>query len=265
MKEEMNEHIDVKALLGKLWAHKLVFILAWVGTAIVVGAGSFLLPRKWQSSVKMVPEYNLQESLALQELFQEMGTELRIGESGDAFAPASYGDVISDADFLHTLAAQTVTDQSGVAHTVASCYPKAKNESHLYELLREDITCKVSRKTGTITLSAIANDPAVAQQMVMMIYDQLAARIAAYRHEKAQRNVDYYAQLADNGPVSAAMYEMAQIRLESHQPEFIIVQHAEVPICKIAPKRATMVIIGLLLVTLCLVGFYWRKDIVEWL
>lgn len=265
MKENMNEHIDVKALLGKLWAHKLVFILVWVGTAVAVGACSFLLPRKWQSSMKMVPEYNLQESLALQELFQEMGTELRIGESGDAFAPASYADVISDADFLRTFAAQTVTDQSGVARTIAACYPKAKNESHLYELMREDITCKVSRKTGTITLSVIAKDPAVAQQMVTMLYDQLSGHVAAYRHEKALRNVNYYAQLADNGPVSAAMYEMAQIRQEAHQPEFIIVQHAEVPICKIAPKRVTMVIVGLLLVTLCLVGFYWRKDIVEWL
>lgn len=260
-----SNHVDVRALMGKLWSHWWVFLLVWIGTVVLVGAATYLLPRKWQSSMKIVPEYNLQETLAFQRIFDEMGTGMRISAVGDAIAPITYADVVSDCLFLQELSQKQVTDVTGAQHKIADLYPQAKSEGHLYDLMREDIECKPSRKDESIALSVTAQDPAIAQQMTIMVCEQLSAHLSAYRQEKAQRNLDYYAQLADHGQVAATMYEIAQVRLQEHQPMFIVLQHAEFPNRTVSPRRVVMVGIALLLVTLGLIIFYWRKDIPEWL
>lgn len=260
-----SNHVDVKALWGKLWNHWWVFLLVWIGTAVLVGGATYLLPRKWQCQMKVVPEYNLQETLAFQRIFDEMGVDMRISATGDAITPNTYADVITDCLFLQELSQKQVTDITGKQQTIVDLYPKSLNEGLLLARMREDITCKLSRKDASIVISVTAKDPVIAQQMTNMVCDQLSAYLSAYRLEKAQRNLDYYAQLSNQGQVAATMYEIAKVREQEHQPMFIILQHAELPYYPIFPKRAMIVGIFLLLVTLGLIVFYWREDIPEWL
>lgn len=260
-----SDHVDVRALMGKLWNHWWVFLIVWIGTVVIVGAATYLLPRKWQCKTKIVPEYNLQETLAFQRIFYEMGTNLQISATGDAITPDTYADVIGDYLFLQELSQKQVTDVNGTMHKIADLYPQAKSEGHLYDLMREDIECKPSRKDESIGIAVTAQDPAIAQQITTMIVEQLSTYLSAYRQEKAQRNVDYYAPLAEQGQVAAAMYEIAKVRLQEHQPMFIVLQHAEFPNRTVSPRRVVMVGLALLLVTLGLIIFYWREDIPEWL
>jgi len=265
MKESVNNPIAVKDLFQKLWNQKNVFIIVWIVTIVVVGAGTYLIPRKWQSSTMIVPEYNLEERLEMQKILSELSTEIRVGASGDAISPMLYGEVIQDARFLEELSQQEVKDKKGRTYPIATLYPKAECKEKMYEEMREDIQCKLSRKNESILLSAKAKDPLVAQQIAVLTCQQLATYLTNYRTEKAQRNLTYYQQLSNSSPVAARMYEMAKIRLEEHQPSFVVIQEAEVPIRTIAPQRIKIVSIAWLLVTLGMVVWYWRKDISEWL
>jgi len=265
MKEQKQDHIDVKNAIKQLWMRRKTFIWVWAITIVAVGAGTYLIPKKWKSSMKIVPEYNLQEAYALQQLFEEMKTGMHLSPMGDAIAPILYADVIADGDFLQELSSKTVVDQKGRTYPIAYLYEEAKTKEEMHSQMRTNISCKMARKDESVTLSVVAHDPVVAKQMVELVSQQLSERISTYRHEKAQRNLDHYAQLAKNGEVAATMYEVAKVQLEEHQPPFVVVQQAEVPYKKESPKRVPIVMVSWLLVTLGLVIWYWRKDLQDWL
>lgn len=265
MRKQSTDHIDVKALLAKLWNHKIAFIIAWVATILLVGGATFLLPRKWKSTIKILPEYNLQEALAMKSIFTEMGSSMDYNAMGDAFTPQVYKEIVNDSQFLENIAKEKVQDIEGNERMIEQLYAEAETREQMYEDMRNDIECKLSKKDEIISISVVACDPVIAMRMANVIYAHLSAYVTAYRAEKAQHNLDYYAALKDNGSVYATLYQMAQVKLEEHQAPFVVIHHAEVPVIKESPKRIVIVLIFLVLVSLGMTGYYWREDIKEWL
>lgn len=263
MKQE--NAIDVKALFAKLWDHRFAFMITWVVAAIVIGAATYLIPREYKSTTVIIPEYNLQETKEIRDIFYEMNLNMEISPRSDMIVPEYYSKIISDPHFLDTLSAQVVTDQSGKSCTIAQLYPKAKTTEQLYEKMKMDIRCKYSRKDGSSAISAIAKDPCVAQQMAILTRDQLEQRIAAYRQDNTQRNINYYASLPESNQLAQMLLQMEQIRLQQHQPVFITLVNADVPVHVVAPQRIKIVVISLIIITLLMIVWYWRKDILEWL
>ncbi|MCQ2342800.1 MAG: Wzz/FepE/Etk N-terminal domain-containing protein [Paludibacteraceae bacterium] len=265
MRKQDTDHIDVKKLWQKLWNHRLIFLFVWIGTILVVGAGTYLLPCKWKSTIKIIPEYNLQEALAMKSIFTNLGNNVEYNAMGDAFMPQVYKEIVNDAQFLEGLTAEVVQDRDGKEWTVEQLYSAAETREQMYENMRNDIRCKLSTKDDIISISVVARDPVIAMQTANLTYRHLSAYISAYRQEKAQSNLNYYAPLKEQSSVYQTLYEVAQVKLEEHQAPFVVIRHAEVPIHKESPKRAVIVFIFLVLVTLGMTCYYWREDIKEWL
>lgn len=263
MKQE--NAIDVKALFAELWKHRVAFLVTWVVAVVVIGAATYLIPRKYKSTTVFVPEYNLQETKEMRDIFYEINVTLEVSPAGDMIAPEYYPKVIDDVHFLRTLAMQEVTDQSGNTCTIADLYPKVKCEDQLFDKMKKNITCKYSRKDGTSTIIAVAKDPQIAQQIAVLTRNQLEQLIADYRQDKAQRNVDYYASMPATNQVAQQLLQMEQVRLEQHQPVFVVLTDAAVSLRAVAPQRIKIVILSLIVITLLMMVWYWRKDIPEWL
>lgn len=263
--EQNSNPINVKSLLGKLRAHRWAFIIAWVVTVVATGALTYLLPRKWKATTEFVPEYNLQEAKDLQDIMRDNEIDMDIARLGDAFTQRLYVDMVGDYRFMQTLSQAEVTDSKGEKHIIKDLYPDAKAPNTLYKLMAEDIQCKESRKTGGMMLSVVAEDPQIAQEIAIIAREQLAEQIRVYRQEKAQRDVELYSQRAEESEIAANLMQVAKLRTEQHQPVFVIIQEAALPDRPISPRRMLIVVIMLLVVTLGMTGWYWRKDIPEWL
>lgn len=263
MKQENT--INVKALLTELWSHRITFLIMWVLTTLVVGAATYLIPRKYKSVTSFVPEYNLQETKEIRDIFYDLNFDIKISLFSDMIVPEYYAKVVGDMQFLMALAADTVTNRDGVSCTITELYPKVKNNEELYNQLSGDIQCKYSRKDGSSTISAIAKDPCVAQQMATLTRQHLENHIADYRRQLTQRNVNYYASLPATNQMAQQLLQMEQIRLQQHQPVFVVLSHANASLRAVAPQRVKIVLIALILVTLLTMGWCWRKDIPDWL
>lgn len=269
----MNNSIDVRALTGKLWAKKWGFVIAWVVTAVVTYAATFLMPIKWEASTEFTPEYNLMESKLFQEILYDYDTEVELPKTADVLLPVMYDGIMHDVVYMSVLAQQTVVDSEGKTMTIGEVYGKGSkgssgskgSKNKVYERMSKNITCAQTRKRTTVTIRATAADAEIAQQIANIAREQLADYIATYRADVIARNVEHYGKLATVNKLAAKMYEMAQIEAERHQPIFAVIRQASVPSRPKSPRRLMLTGVMLILMTLGMTCWCWREDIVEWL
>lgn len=258
--------IDVKALLLKLWAKKKVFLIVWVATAAVVYGLTYLFPVQWQAKTEFVVNYNTQEWRTTQEIAWNSNIETELAPSGSVYSMKLFPTIMESAAYLNRLKETPLTSADG--RTVAQVLLRRDTVQKLpeqLEILREKIVYKENKKTNAASISVTAYDPAQAVEIATLAREQLADIIAADRRANRLRNLQTYERCRETNATAQLLYDIARIELEREEPVFAIACEAEEPFRPESPRRVRITLVALLLMTLGLTIWYWRKDIPEWL
>ena len=266
-----NSSRNIREMWAELWSAKWVFIVVW----FIVGAGTFaatyLMPRKWKGQTEFVPEYNLQERRALQQVAWDLGIDAALNTSGTVIQPILYPGIIEDREFLRELSSRPVADSKGEIKPIYEHYSmgsfgrELKSPEHVYDNMGKKISGKQIRKENSCLISAVAKDPVVAAGVANICREQLAIYIERNQTQVRERNLKCYAELAESNTTAKTLYEMAQIDAQNHQPVFAIIRNAEVPLRPESPRRLVITFVALVLATLGVMCWAWRKRIPEWL
>lgn len=258
--------IDVKALLLKLWAKKYVFLTAWVATAVVAFGLTFLLPVEWKVKTEFVVDYNVQEWKNIQAIAWNGRMETPIAPSGSVYSTLLFPTIVESAAYLDRLMETPLESAEG--RTVAEVLLHQDTiETHAKQLniLRDKITCKEDKKTLAMGITVTAYDPAQAIEIATLAREQLADIIATDRRANRLRNLQSYEQNRESNPTAQMLYDIARMELDREEPVFAVIREAEEPERPASPRRMVITFVALLLMTLGLTTWYWRKDIPEWL
>lgn len=76
-------------------------------------------------------------------------------------------------------------------------YRLTKLDNDIIEGVRSQVSIKVDKKTGAITINTEDQDPLVAKILADSTREQLKVFIVKYRTDKARRDVEYYKKLTD--------------------------------------------------------------------
>ena len=257
---------NIKEMWAELWSAKWTFLIMWIVVAVVVYGATFLLTPKWKAQTEFVPEYNLQERRALQQVAWDLNIDAALNSSSTVLWPIVYPGIIQDDAFLRELGAKKVLTAQGDTVSVFDHYSRGlKDPGRVYARMNKMISGKQIRKENSFLLSVSAEDPLVAAQVAELCRDQLAAYIERDKDMVRARNLACYADLKDTNETARMLYEMAEIDAKHHQPVFAIIRSASVPFRKDSPRRLVITCVALILATVCMMGWTWRKRIPEWL
>ena len=267
MEYDMNQSArNIQEMFAELWAAKWTFVIVWVAVAVVVYASTFLFAPKWKSQTEFVPEYNLQERRALQDVAWDLNIDAALNSSSTVLWPIVYPGIIADNAFLRELGAKPVLTAKGDTVSIYGHYSRGlKQPGEVYARMAKRISGKQIRKENSFLLTVLAEDPLVAAQVAELCRDQLAAYIERDKDLVRQRNLACYAELKETNQTARMLYEMAEIDAKHHQPVFAIIRSADVPFKKDSPRRLVITFVALVFATLAVMCWAWRKRIPEWL
>ncbi len=175
-------------------------------------------------------------------LASTFGLDMSALESSDAITPMLYPDLINDNGFIATLLkihiktkdstfSGTYYDYKRTSTKIPwwskqfnkllckffdkkpeagkyqagepfDAYNLTKLDNDIIESIRKQITIKVDKKTGAITIDTEDQDPLVAKTIADSTREQLKVLITKYRTDKARRDVEYYKKLTDEAKSS---------------------------------------------------------------
>ena len=257
---------NIQEMFAELWAAKWVFVVVWVVVAVATFGLTYLITPKWKSQTEFVPEYNLQERRALQDVAWDLNIDAALNSSSTVLWPIVYPGIIADGAFLKQLGEKEVVDSKGVRMTVFAHYSRGlKDAGRVYGRMSKRITGKQIRKENSFLLTVLAEDPAVATQVATLCREQLAEFIERDKDQVRQRNLACYAALAESNQTARMLYEMAEIDAQHHQPVFAVIRNASEPFKKDSPRRLVITFVALVFATLAVMSWAWRKRIPEWL
>lgn len=266
-----TNQLNTRAMMAKLWAKKWILLGIWAVVAIAAYGATYLLKVQYDAETEFIPEYNMQEWKALQEVVWDMNIEGSVMPSGTVLSPSVYGGIISGKAYIDTLSAKTVTLTDGTEVDIRKYYTevsKLTKEPSYYEDMEDFIQCDQTRRRSTVTITATASDPQVAAQIAnharLVLEDFIVRNLTATR----QRNLQHYAKVCETDATNAlarTLYEWARIDAEQHQPVFSVLREAVAPMTPVAPRRIAITLIALLVAVLSSVIWVWRKDIAEWM
>lgn len=224
--------IDIRNCLEIVKHHKLRFAIVEIVAAAIGLIIGFSIPRTYLSTVKLAPEtQNANMGGGLSSLSSMLGMNLGNLTGEDAINPELYPDVKSSPDFLLGLCNVKVTTADGQLTTDYKTYltrhckatwwdalrlklfpPKGGTVTSssavdtmkvirlsmpdflLMEAIDNSIACDMDKKTGVITISAMAQDPLVATILVDSVSARLRDFITDYRTKKARNDQAYFAK-----------------------------------------------------------------------
>ena len=159
-----------------VWAHASVLLYHWrlvvglpVLVAVVVGAISLVLPRKYKASASFVPE----ESPVQQGTLSLVASQLGIGTRSGATSPLFYADLLQSRDIMHGV----VLTSYGVQRPS----PRQGNLAQLWQLtdrdtaravdrtakrLQDVTSVRTDRNTGIVSLDVTTDSPDLSEQIV---------------------------------------------------------------------------------------------------
>lgn len=192
------------------------------------------VPRTYQTDTEMIPESSgdlNSGSGTLSSLASTFGFDMSSMESSDAITPMLYPDLMSDNGFVTSLFNIKVKTADGeintdyftflAKHQKAAWWNKAKswvikmlkpkkkgggdgkldpynlpqNISDIAKQVSSEISIKVDKKTGAITISTTSQDPLVCKIIADSVRSRLEDFITEYRTKKAKRDYEYYKKL----------------------------------------------------------------------
>lgn len=258
--------IDVKALLLKLWANKYIFLIVWVATAIVTYGITFLVPTKWEAKTEFVENFNFQEWKNLQTIAWNRNMQTSVAPSGSVYNQELYPTMVESAAYLNRLMATPLKSAEGrtVQQVLLRRDTVAPHPEQLVKM-RDMIVCKENNKTDAMYIKVTAFNAAQAAEIATVARMQLADLIAADRREKQLSNLHTYEACREDNLTAQMLYDITRMDMERQEPVFAVVSEAEEAARPVSPRRVRITLLVLVLVTLCMTGWYWRKDIPEWL
>lgn len=229
--ETQNEIIDFATMWNKIWSNKWhilqVVIITFVVSCIII----LPVPRTYNSNTQVSPEASSSTIGSLGSLASSFGINLGGMQTNDALFPELYPDIISTNEFIVGLFDVPVRSLDGEIDTnyytymrkyqrtpyyaypfkwlamLKNLFANKQNEigngtinpNHLdketdllVKSIRENIGCKVDKKTGVITIAVNAQDPLICATMTDTISKRLQNVITEYRTKKARIDADYY-------------------------------------------------------------------------
>lgn len=258
--------IDVKALLLKLWAKKYVFLTTWVVTAVATFGLTFLLTVRWEASTEFVEQHNLQEWRNLQSIAWNSSIDAELAPSASVLQHNLFPSIVNSASFLDELMAQPLVSAQGqTIRAVMLQKDTLKRHVEQLDIVRNYVSCKVQRRTGIVTLSVTTTTAESAVEATTIARELLANRVNQDLLQARERNLTSYEQNKDNNATAALLYDITRLELSREEPIFAVLSEAEEPLRPTSPRRLMLTALALVLVTMGMTCWYWRKDIPQWL
>lgn len=118
-----NEVIDLRIVARHLWSRKMTFIKVWAVTFILSCAYILPQPRSYVASLSLAPEMGGSSAAgALAGIASSFGFNIADNESGDAFYPELYPELVSSNKFLVDLLYTNVRTADGEVDTTYLYY-----------------------------------------------------------------------------------------------------------------------------------------------
>lgn len=261
-----KNRIDVHAQLLKLWAKKRVFLAVWIVTAVVAYGLTYLLPVRWQAKTEFVEDYNIQEWQDIQVLIRNGVFETTGSPSGSIYGPKLFPTIVGSATFLEQLMEKPLQSANGqTVREVMLRRDTLQSRAKQIEIVRKMVSCAKNMSTLSVAIKVTAYEPSHAEEIATLAREQLAEFIATNRRANRLRNLQSYELNREESPTAQMLYEIARAKLDREEPVFAVIREAEVPFRPKSPRRLYITAIALLLMTLGLTIWYWRKDIPQWL
>ena len=222
-------YIDIKSFWQLVKGHKRIYIIGEILAAAIGLVIGFSTPRTYQSTLKLAPETNSSSMGTLGSISSLMGMNMANMGNEDAILPEFYPDVKSSPDFVLGLYNIQVTTVDGKVKTSLKDYllnycktpwwdelfiklfksndsdgktakglktpgiiNLSRSQYKFMKWVEGSISCDVDKKTGVITIGAIAQDPLVATIIADSVRARLQDFITDYRTSKARNDVVYF-------------------------------------------------------------------------
>ena len=228
-----TEVIDLNVIIKKLWANRRLFYKVLPIVFVLSCIYALSLPRYYTSEVKLAPELdNGGTAGALSSIASSFGFDLGEMQTSDAITPLLYPDLMEDNGFVAGMFNIQVKSKDGEIDTNYHDYLKtkqkkpwwqyptswltqmfkkkstdggqfdpyqlSKDDDGIAESIRNNVSIKIDKKTGVITINAKAQDPLVCKTLADSITEHLQVFITDYRTNKARTDYAYYKELTDN-------------------------------------------------------------------
>lgn len=147
---------DVFKLLRIVWLKKTSVIKSCTVAAVVAVGIAFSIPRTYQSTVVLAPEFNNSGGKnSISSLASFAGIDLAGMNSEDALYPELYPQIVSSTEFMDELMQMNVTSQDGVVDTTLFSYISAFQAKawwvHIYEFPNKLYRMVFPKKKNTAT------------------------------------------------------------------------------------------------------------------
>lgn len=237
--------IDLRMVFNKIWADKKLFYKVLPIVFVLSCIYIFSIPRYYTSDTKLAPEMeNSMSGGTLGSIASSFGIDLGDMQTSDAITPLLYPDLMEDNKFVAELFNIKVVDEEGEINTTYydyidkkqkkawwqypigwikkqfktkdkkkggkgefNPYYLSKQQDGIVNAMRDNISFKVDKKTGVITISTTAQDPLIAKNLADSVRVKLQAFITNYRTNKACIDEQYYKKLVDEAKTN---YEKAR-------------------------------------------------------
>ena len=227
------EVIDLRVIIKKIYARRTLFLKVWPIAFVVACIYIFSLPRYYRSSLSLAPEIggnSMQGTLG--SLASSFGLDIGAMETSDAINPMLYPDLMEDNGFVVSLFSIKVKSSDGeidanyydyltkynkrawwsapigwvkklfaekpkkvVGKQENDPYILSKRQDDIANVIRENISINVDKKTAVITISTKAQDALVAKTLADSVKSRLQRFITNYRTNKSRIDEQYYKQL----------------------------------------------------------------------
>lgn len=236
--EEQQEYtkVDWRKVFKAIWERKKLYFTITPAIMILACLYIICIPRTYSTNTEIIPETqsDLNSSAGtLGSLASSFGFDMSNLESSDAITPMLYPDLLNDNGFIVNLFNIKVKTQDGKIKTDYYTYikkhqkttwwnkvigvimskfskkePSIEKKLNPYDLtkktddivkkIRESLSIKVDKKTGSITISVTDQDPLVCKIIADSTRTRLEEFITNYRTKKAKNDYAYYKKLTED-------------------------------------------------------------------
>lgn len=232
--------IDMKQILKKLVAHKIVILS--VATVVFILSCIYIvsIPRYYASDTKLAPEIGEGGKMSsIGSIASSLGIDLAQMPSADAITPLLYPSLIDDDQFVAQLFTIQVKTLDGKIRTnyynylalhqkkpwwdkllafgskytknealgIINAYQQNKEQNKIAQKIRNDIKLNADSKNGVLSISVESQDPLICKTVADSVRNCIQTFITNYRTGKALRDLQHYQKLSDQ---AKADYEKAR-------------------------------------------------------
>lgn len=228
--------VDWRKFFKEIWKRKKLYFIIVPIVMILASLYIISIPRGYTTDTEIIPETQgdlNSNSGALGSLASSFGFDMSNLESSDAITPMLYPDLLKDNGFIVSLFKIKIITQDGKIKTdyftYISKYQKtawwnkiiggikskfAKKQASTnkqldpYDLpkktddvvknIRNSLSIKIDKKTGSITISVSDQDPLVCKTIADSTRTRLESFITNYRTKKAKDDYAYYKKLTED-------------------------------------------------------------------